>query len=145
MIPEVRLVAGGMPARPGYDRDVVPSQPLTTRLGPRQWMAVDAVVAAGMLAVLVAFAAYGHPRDPGPEHSLGLYLLAPLASLPLAVRRRWPVTVLAAVLAASVAFCVLGSVISTITGASYALYTVAVQAGRKWSCWRWRRSRPEWR
>ena len=94
-------------------------------------MAVDAVVAAGMLAVLVAFAALGHPHHPQTMHPLPLYLLAPFASLPLAVRRRWPVTVLAVVLLASVAFGVLGSVTNTVTGASYALYTVAVQTDRK--------------
>jgi signal transduction histidine kinase len=96
-------------------------------------MAVDAVVAAGMLTVLVAFTALGHPHHPRAVHPFALYVLAPFASLPLAVRRRWPVTVLAVVLIASVAFGVLGSATSTVTGASYALYTVAVQADRKWS------------
>jgi signal transduction histidine kinase len=96
-------------------------------------MVIDAVVAAGMLAVLVGFAALGHPHHPHEAHRATLYLLAPFASLPLAVRRRWPVTVFAIVLAAAVAFGVLGSVVSTVTGATYALYMVAVRADWKLS------------
>jgi signal transduction histidine kinase len=94
-------------------------------------MAVDAVVAAAALAALLTFTAIGHRHHPHLAHSLALYLLAPVASLPLAVRRRWPLPVFALVLAASVAFGVLGSAISTVTAATYALYTVAVTEDRR--------------
>ena len=107
--------------------------PLNTRLGPRHWMAIDAAVAAAMLAVLVGLAFSGHFRHSAGERTLALLLLAPLASLPLAVRRRWPVPVFFVVLAASVACGVVGLKVSTLTGPTYALYTVAVQADRKWS------------
>ncbi len=90
------------------------------------------MVAVAQLAVVLAFTALGHPHHP-PEHRLLLYLLAPAASLPLAVRRRWPRTVFAVVLVASVAFGIVGSATTTVSGASYALYTVAVQADRSWS------------
>ena len=107
--------------------------PLSTQLSPRQWMAIDGVVSVAMLAVLVGVAASGHPRHSGGVHTLALLLLAPPASLPLAVRRRWPVPVFFVVLAASVAYGALGPKVSTVTGATYALYTVAIQADRRWS------------
>ena len=107
--------------------------PLSTRLAPRQWMAIDAAVSVAMLALLVGVAASTHPHHPGGAHTLALFLLAPLASLPLAMRRRWPVPVFFVVLVASVAYELLGPKASTVTGATYGLYTVAVQANRSWS------------
>jgi len=107
--------------------------PLSARLGPRQWMAIDAAVSAAMLAILAALAVSAHFRQSDGERTLALLLLAPFASLPLAVRRRWPVPVFFVVLAASVACGVIGLKVSTVTGPTYALYTVAVQADRTWS------------
>jgi signal transduction histidine kinase len=112
---------------------VASGAPLSTRLSPRQWMAIDAAVSVAMLGVLVGVAVSRHFHHSGGERTLALLLLAPFASLPLAVRRRWPVPVFFVVLAASVAYGVLGPKLSTVTGATYALYTVAVQADRKWS------------
>ena len=107
--------------------------PLSSRLAPRQWMAIDAAVSVAMLALLMGIAASSHPHHSGSAHTLALFLLAPLASLPLAMRRRWPVPVFFVVLAASVACGVVGLEVSTVTGPTYALYTVAVQADRRWS------------
>ncbi|HCU95535.1 MAG TPA: two-component sensor histidine kinase [Actinobacteria bacterium] len=107
--------------------------PLSSRLGLRQWMAIDAAVSVAMLTVLVGIAVSRHFHQSGGERTLALLLLAPFASLPLAVRRRWPVPVFLIVLAASVACTVLGARVSTVTGPAYALYTVAVQADRTWS------------
>jgi signal transduction histidine kinase len=112
---------------------VASGAPLSTRLGPRQWMAIDAAVSVAMLAMLAGLAVSRHFYQSGGERTLALLLLAPLASLPLAVRRRWPVPVFFVVLAASVAYTVFGLKDSTVIGATYALYTVAVQAERKWS------------
>src|ERR1017187_6329355 len=107
--------------------------PLSGRFGLRQWMAIDAAVSVAMLAVLVGVAVSRHFHQSGGGRALALLLLAPFASLPLAVRRRWPVPVFFIVLAASVAYGVLGARVSTVTGPTYALYTVAVQADRLWS------------
>ncbi len=96
-------------------------------------MAIDVAVSVAMLAVLAGVAAWGHPHHSRGAHTLALLLLAPAASLPLAVRRRWPVPVFFVVLVASVAYAILGSKVSTVTGATYGLYTVAVQADRRWS------------
>ena len=97
-------------------------------------MAIDAAVSVVMLAVLVGVAVSAHPhRSAGETHSLALLLLAPPASLPLAVRRRWPVPVFFIVLVTGVAYGILGPKVSPVTGATYGLYTVAVQADRTWS------------
>jgi signal transduction histidine kinase len=96
-------------------------------------MAIDAAVSVAALALLVGYAALGHPHHSHGMRMLALVLLAPPASLPLAVRRGWPVQVFFVVLAASVAYGVLGSKVATVTGATYGLYTVAVQADRTWS------------
>ncbi|HLK72688.1 MAG TPA: sensor histidine kinase [Streptosporangiaceae bacterium] len=107
--------------------------PLSTRLGPRQWIAIDSAVAVAWLAVLAGLAVSWHPHQSAGERTAALLLLAPFASLPLAARRRWPVPVFLLVLAASVACGVVGLRVSTLTGPTYALYTVAVQADRTWS------------
>ena len=107
--------------------------PLSTRFGPRQWMAADAAVSVAMLAVLVAVAVSRRFHQAGEERELALLLLAPPASLPLAVRRRWPVPVFFVVLASSAAYSLFGPKISPVTGPTYALYTVALQADRTWS------------
>jgi signal transduction histidine kinase len=112
---------------------MVSGAPLSIRLGPRQWMAIDAAVSVAMLAILAALTVTTHFRQSGGERALALLLLAPLASLPLAVRRRWPVPVFFIVLMASLACGVIGLKVSTVTGPTYALYTVAVQADRTWS------------
>jgi signal transduction histidine kinase len=96
-------------------------------------MAIDAAVSLVILALLAGVAASGHPGHPHGAHRLALLLLAPPASLPLAVRRRWPVPVFFVVLAASVAYGALGPKVSPVTGATYGLYAVAVQADRRWS------------
>jgi signal transduction histidine kinase len=96
-------------------------------------MAIDAAVSLAWLAVLMGLAVSIHFHQSAGARTVALVLLAPLASLPLAVRRRWPVPVFLVVLAASVACTVVGMKVSTLTGAAYALYTVAVQADRMWS------------
>jgi signal transduction histidine kinase len=112
---------------------VVYGAPISARLGPRQWMAIDAAVSLAVLALLAGVAASKHPGHSDGVHTLTLLLLAVPASLPLAVRRRWPVPVFFVVLAASVAYAALGPKVSYASGATYALYTVAVQADRRWS------------
>lgn len=118
------------------------SPPAASRFGPRKWLAVDAFVAVAMFALLLLTLGklLGEPATSGhihhhlvQEHLAPLYLLAPLTTLPVAVRRRWPLPVFAVVLVTGVAFCVLGSVITTVAPATYVLYTVAVQENRRWS------------
>jgi signal transduction histidine kinase len=112
---------------------VAASTPLNTRLGPRQWLAIDAAVSVVLFAVFASVAVSRHLHPSGGERTLAMFVLAPFASLPLAVRRRWPVPVFFVVLAASVAYSVFGARVTSATAATYGLYTVAVQADRKWS------------
>ena len=107
--------------------------PLSTRLGPMQWMAIDAAVSLAMLALLVGVAVSRHFHQSGGERTLALLLLAPPASLPLAVRRRWPVPVFFVVSAASLAYSLFGPKVFLVYGATYEIYTVALQADRTWS------------
>jgi signal transduction histidine kinase len=96
---------------------------------------VDAFVAAAMFALLVALLVASrdlkHSHHAQPERLVALYLLAALATLPVAVRRRWPLQVFAVVLVAGKAFSTLGSFSTIVTPATYALYTVAVQQSRR--------------
>jgi signal transduction histidine kinase len=96
-------------------------------------MAIDAAVSVAIFAVLVVLALSRHFHQAGGERTIALLVLAPFASLPLAVRSRWPVPVFFVVLIASVACGVIGLRVTTLTGPTYALYTVAVQADRTWS------------
>jgi signal transduction histidine kinase len=117
-----------------YDRNVVSRSSAVTRFGPWPWVAVDAIVAAGWFAVLVAAyteAALHH--HPGEWRLPLLYLLAPLATLPMAVRRRWPLQAFAVVLAGTLGTVALGIKETTITVATFVLFTVAVQESRRWS------------
>lgn len=111
------------------------SPPAVSRFGPRRWLAIDVFVAAAMFALLVALlvasAALKHSRHAQPERLVALCLLAALATLPVAVRRRWPLPVFAVVLVAGKAFSTLGSFSTIVTPATYALYTVAVQESRR--------------
>lgn len=105
-----------------------------TRFGPWQWVAVDAVIAAGGFAVLVAaYTGAALHHHPGAWRLPLLYLLAPLATLPMAVRRRWPLQAFAVVLVGTLGTVALGIKATTITAATFVLYTVAVQESRRWS------------
>jgi signal transduction histidine kinase len=116
-----------------------PSSPAATRFGPWRWPVVDGLAAAGMFALLVAAthavlaarALIGHPPYLSAGQVVALYLLSAAATLPVAVRRRWPLPVLAVVLAAWKAFSILGSVALAVTPATFVLYTVAAQESRK--------------
>jgi signal transduction histidine kinase len=129
MITPIRLATDESSASSAYDRGVDPRPPLTKRLSRTEWMLLDVLFSVAMLGVFVAYVAFGH-RHHHFAHPAVLYGLAVPASLPLALRRRAPLPVLAVVLAASVTFGILASATSTVTGATYALYTVAVQVGR---------------
>jgi signal transduction histidine kinase len=76
-----------------------PRPPLTYRITPRQWLAVDVV--ASVLAMLVI--AFGLRVWHGPRFVMptaGVAVASVAASLPVAVRRLWPLPVLAVVTAA---------------------------------------------
>jgi signal transduction histidine kinase len=103
---------------------------LRARVPVIPWL-VDATIALGLSAVsllpVVSGVAAAGPGDP-----LSITLLV-LETLPLLVRRRWPVAVLVATLAATVAhaWLVQGPVVDESFGSLVALFTVAESARRR--------------
>ena len=93
---------------PGSDHlSEAPRPPLTYRVTPRQWLAID--VAASVLAILVI--AFGLRVWHGPRFVMptaGVAAASVAASLPVAVRRLWPLPVLAVVTTAVAALTAVG-------------------------------------
>jgi signal transduction histidine kinase len=80
----------------------------------------------------VALLATVLPFDPGSPRSLAAYLLVLAHTLPIAVRRRWPVAVLAWGLATGAAFAALGRNLVTLSFAVVIyVYTVAAHRPRR--------------
>jgi signal transduction histidine kinase len=117
--------------------DHVPASTLrhvTTRAAaPRPWIPwlVDATIALGLSAVSLITLASG-ATDAGGSDPLSVTLLL-LETLPLLVRRRWPIPVLAVTLAATVLHALLieGQVVNESLGALVALFTVAERYDRR--------------
>jgi signal transduction histidine kinase len=107
---------------------------VTTRPRPRQnlvpWL-VDATIALGLSALSLITVASGAPAAGGND-PLSITLLL-LETLPLLVRRRWPIPVLAVTLAATVGHALLveGQIVNESLGALVALFTVAERYDRR--------------
>src|SRR5690348_15885962 len=85
----------------------MPRPPLTYRITSRQWLLID--VAAAVLAMLVI--TFGLRVVHGPRvavPSAGVAVVTAAATLPVAVRRRWPLPVFAVVAAATAAATAVG-------------------------------------
>ena len=97
--------------------------PLTKRLQPWHWVAIDGVVAVLLALVFLV----GSTR---PAYGIPLwvaYLLALISTLPVAVRRLWPLPVLGIVLAGSVAAMAIGTGKDPSVAVALALYLVALR------------------
>jgi signal transduction histidine kinase len=94
------------------------------------WL-VDATIALG-LAALSLFAVASGSSDAGQRDPLSIALLL-LETLPLIVRRRWPIPVLVVTLAATTlhAFLAQGGVVNESLGVLVALFTVAERYPRR--------------
>ena len=92
----------------GSDRlAAAPRPPLTYRITPRQWLAVDVVAAAAAMLVIT----FGLRVVHGPRFVLptaGVAVITVAATLPVAVRRLWPLPVLAVVTVAVGALTAVG-------------------------------------
>ena len=108
---------------------------LPGRASARQWVALDCVGAAGYVAVLLLLRhTQGAGPVPGELSGWAGDALTAAIGLPLAVRRLWPVPVLAVVLVCSVLALPLGVLTDPFLGTAVALYSVAVAApGRGWA------------
>ncbi|MGI5153701.1 sensor histidine kinase [Microbispora sp. CA-102843] len=102
------------------DPDVRPLFPRPLR--PRELVALDVLAGVGYAFVLVV-------NSPGAHHPAAWALIATM-TLPLAVRRRWPLPVFCVVAVASVAAMTLGVAREPLAAAAYALYPVALTTRR---------------
>jgi len=85
----------------------MPRPPLTYRITPRQWLLIDvAVAAAAMVVITFGLRVVHGPRIAVP--SAGVAVVTAAATLPVAVRRRWPLPVFAVVAAAVAAATAVG-------------------------------------
>ena len=113
----------------GRDGQPMPRPPLTKRLRPGDWLAIDCVVA---VLLAVAFLV-GSTR---PAYGVPIwvaYLLALVSTLPVAVRRLWPLPVLGVVLAGSVAAMAIGTGKDPSVAVAFVLYLVGLRYPRRTS------------
>lgn len=108
---------------------------LISGLGPVAWRRADAVVAVALLAGSTTPVLLGHSSDDPP---LAIVAFGAGACLPLAMRRRRPVTVLVIIVACTVAAAVLGIRFTPFgsnagPGIGLAMYTVAERFDRRFS------------
>ena len=114
----------------GRQVDPVPLRPpLTKRLRPGHWVAIDTVVA--VLLAVVFLVGSTRPAYDIPQWVADLLALA--STLPTAVRRLWPLPVLGVVLAASVAAMAIGTGKDPSIVVAFVLYTVALRYPRRTS------------
>jgi signal transduction histidine kinase len=94
-------------------------------------LVLDGLLALAAAATGVTLLASVLPLDVGSPRSVAAYLLVLAHTLPLAVRRRWPVAVLAAGLVTGTAFALLGLNLVVLTFALLVyVYTVAARRPR---------------
>jgi signal transduction histidine kinase len=106
-----------------------PRTPLLIDLSERQWRAVDAVTALIAFVLTVYFV-----RSQGGPQGAAYDWLFLLACAPIALRRRWPVPVLAVVTSATAALTALGQIPFELSAMlALAAYTVACQVPRRTS------------
>ncbi|MFG2112106.1 sensor histidine kinase [Streptomyces sp. NPDC048718] len=104
------------------------------RLSPAQLIALDCLAAAGYVGLLLVLR---HTRaTPGPEDlpgwAAGILMVA--TGLPAAVRRLWPLPVLAVTLIVSLASVGLGAVTDPFLAVAFVLYPVALAgAAQRWT------------
>ena len=115
----------------GSDRlAAAPRPPLTYRITPRQWLAVDVVAAAAAMLVIT----FGLRVVHGPRFVLptaGVAVITVAATLPVAVRRLWPLPVLAVVAVAVGALTAVGRApLTSDLMLGMAVYTAAVRLPR---------------
>ena len=121
------VAAGGASSDTGVADDSMPLPPLTKRLRPADWVALDGVIAVLFAVVFLVGStrpAYGIP--------IGVaYLVALIGTVPAAVRRLWPLPVLGVVLAGSVAAQAIGTGKDASVVVAFVLYLVALRYPRR--------------
>jgi signal transduction histidine kinase len=120
---------GAYPAYPGSAEARPSRPPLTKRMRPVHWIAIDCVVAA--FVAIIDGAQFGRNLQSGPGWPLVLLFMAGVF-IPVALRRRAPNTAFGALLILGVLVAKLSPAVTATAflGAAFVLYTVTVE-GRK--------------
>ncbi|HEX9545908.1 MAG TPA: sensor histidine kinase [Acidimicrobiales bacterium] len=107
--------------------------PFTPQLSPRQWVAVDILLAAVLagLSIHVISTKEVHPAGAAWDVARGAAVM--VACLPLPFRRRYPMQVLAVVTAAVVTMLSLGARGPAVASVAFAMYSVAATSERRTS------------
>jgi signal transduction histidine kinase len=113
----------------GRDGQPVPRPLLTKRLRPGDWLAIDCVVA--VLLAVVSLVGSTRPAYHIPVSVA--YAFALVSTLPVAVRRLWPLPVLGVVLAGSVAAMTIGTGKEPSAAVALVLYLVGLRYPRRMS------------
>jgi signal transduction histidine kinase len=111
-----------------------PRPPLSERITPVQWVAVDIALAG--LFLLGALAHLYRGLDVGPAVTESLWVLGPLyvvATVPIAFRRRWPELSLIFIVGAVTATTMLGYSLAPVPLIAFPLYSVTVKYSRRQS------------
>src|SRR6516164_4328596 len=109
----------------GSSRDGQPAPwpQLTKRLRPGDWLAIDCAI-----AVLLAVVSLVGSTRPAYHVPIAVaYAFALVSTLPVAVRRLWPLPVLGVVLAGSVAVMAIGTGKEPSVAVAFVLYLVALR------------------
>jgi signal transduction histidine kinase len=107
-----------------------PRPPMAYRVTPRQWLAVDIAAAAFTAAVMVFGLRLHPPRFEVPTS--GVVVASAAAALPVAVRRLWPLPVVAIVTVAISALTAIGRApLTSDLMLGMAIYTAAVRLPRR--------------
>jgi signal transduction histidine kinase len=112
----------------------LPRPPFLDRITPRQWVAVD-VVLAGLFFIGASVALFVSP-DLAHSISVSRWLLWPLvaaATIPVAFRRRWPEVALACVCGALTLTTMLGETLGPAPVLALPLYSVILKYSRRQS------------
>jgi len=113
----------------GRDDQPVPRLPLIERLRPGDWLAIDCAI-----AVLLAVVSLVGSTRPAYHVPIAVaYAFALVSTLPVAVRRLWPLPVLGVVLAGSVAVMAIGTGKEPSVAVGLVLYLVGLCYPRRTS------------
>jgi len=124
---------GAYPAYPGSaESSRFPRPPLTKRMRPLHWIAIDCVV-GGFIALSGGTALIGQHLPGGHAKWLAVLLFMAAVFVPVALRRRAPVTAFGALLITGVLLSRLAPAVPAVIflAAAFVLYTVTVEGRRR--------------
>jgi signal transduction histidine kinase len=108
-----------------------PRPPFLQRITPKQWLSIDVVLSVVFFVAEVSSVVFGNQYRGNPLHRALLLVAVGLATLPVAVRRKNPLSVLVVVTAALAWATVLGGNVTGAPLVALPLYSVATSYERR--------------